>query len=100
MKEINDKTSFKITLNTFDSNKLPITPDVMTYTITQKATGDLIRTATITPISSTTILPITVADNTLDADINVEERSVSIEWTYDSTSEGDHVYYYYRIIKG
>ena len=72
-----------------------MTPESLTYTITNASSGVVVRTATVTPNSSTYTVSSTIADNTLTS--GPEERKVVVHWVYSGGTKGDSILEHYRI---
>jgi hypothetical protein len=86
--------SFDILTSFFDEDNTPVTPESLTYSIKNRATGGVVRTATVTPSTTSYTIPVTIGDNTITAD---ETRKVVVKWTYNGGTKGDVKVYNYNL---
>jgi len=93
-----EKTSFGIECSFKDQDGVLVTPENLTYTITNDADDTLIRTNNVVPTSPVYVIPVSVADNTIvDIKSGSERRKVVIEFTYNAGQKGGVEVYYYTI---
>ena len=94
MTSIYEGTSFDLTVTFYDDDASLVTPESLTYTI-ETSGGSVIRTATVTPDSSSYTIPVTITDNTITGD--EEKRKIIISWTYNNGAKGDVKVYRYKV---
>lgn len=90
----------EFTLNFFDSNNRPFTPDSGFYRIDDSETGTEIKENTeVTPEGSTHVITITSVDNRiLDPNKNNEKHIITFKFTYEGRAvSGDLEYYVSRV---
>lgn len=86
--------SFDIVTSFFDENNDPVTPESLTYSILNRSTNGVIRSATVTPSTTSYTIPVSITDNTVSDD---ETRKVVVKWTYNGGTKGDVKVYNYNL---
>lgn len=89
--------SFDLVAHCTDEDKEAQTPESLTYTIMDRDDNVVIRTATVTPDSSSYTIPVTIMDNTITG--AEEKRKVIVSWTYNGGNKGDVKVYNYVLIQ-
>lgn len=92
---ISEKESGAITLDFVNEHDAPVTPTSVIYRIDTLA-GDIIKASTtFTPTSSSEIIELSIADNTLvNAALPKETRIVTVIWEYGVNKQGTAEYLY------
>ena len=88
MSTVNEGSASFITLNFRDQTGAAVTPITARYRL-DKAGAAVKAWTTFIPASSTHVLAITGAENSLlSADAETETMRVTVEWTYDTDKTG------------
>lgn len=89
MESVNEQTTSYLDVTFRDRDGTPSSPSSATYTVTDAATGTVLRTATaINPIAAQVTITLTPEDNTIvNAAKKAEIRIVTIESTYGASDE-------------
>ena len=93
---VNEKSTSIVSLTFTDNTGALVTPSAGTYQIHDAASGTEIRAETpFTPTGSTHDITITATENRiLDAARNVEERIVTVSFTFGAGKNGNGEYRY------
>lgn len=96
MEIVNERSTSIVTLTFRDETGAQVTPSAGTYRIDDAASGTEIRAATpFTPSGSTHDITITDEENRiLDVNRNIEERIVTVSFTYGVGKKGSGEYRY------
>ncbi len=96
MEIVNEKSTSVVTLTFRDESGALVTPSGGTYRIDDAALGTEIKADTpFTPVDSSHDITITSTENRiLDATRNVEERIVTVSFTYGAGKNGNSEYRY------
>jgi hypothetical protein len=95
MTTIYDKGSFSLECTFYDEDGDLVVPESLTYTIINASTDVVVRTATVTPSTSSYTIDTTVTDNTLVG--KDEQRKIVVHWVYSGGTKGDSIVEDYRI---
>ena len=94
MTTISSGSSLTLEFSFFDENKQPVTPESLTYTLSDP-TDPEIKTDTITSSDSKYLLELTVDDNTITED--TIRRKLILKWAYNNGTKGDVILFFYQI---
>jgi hypothetical protein len=98
MTTIYENTSFKLYCDFYDTEKVAIKPDSLTYQIVRIDTGEIIREETTEPESEKYTVEVGIDDNSLAEGKKQEARKLIVHWVYLGV-EGDTIVFPYTIKK-